>query len=172
MWIDAIKQRISESYPNQKPTIIVLVLQDSEVNLYNDIKRYCCKELKIFTQFFKASTLSSDKKCMSAAGKIILEIAAKVGKKLWTVPPQHPYWKDRFVATASLSYSKGLKNSFTMAMVGTTNNTQTSVYTYCMVGLSKREQVAMQIYANFFEKWLAEYLRCSKKLPDTIIVYR
>lgn len=59
-----------------------------------------------------------------------------------------------------------------MAMVGTTNETLTSVYTYCMVGLGKREQVAMQIYCNFFEKWLSEYLARTKRLPDTLIVYR
>jgi len=41
-----------------------------------------------------------------------------------------------------------------MAMIGTINNDQSKVYSYCMVGLGKREQVALQIYRNFFEKWL------------------
>jgi hypothetical protein len=150
----------------------VLVLQDLEVNLYNAIKKFCSKEIKIFTQFFLASSLSSEQKGKSAASKIILQMAAKVGRTLWTVQPQHSYWDNKFVATASVCYSRGLRNSYTVGMVGTSNPEQTSVYTYCMVGLSKREQVPMQIYCNFFEKWLSRYLSCAGKLPDTIIVYR
>ena len=101
-----------------------------------------------------------------------MQMAAKIGRILWTVSPQHSYWEKKYIATASVCYSRGLRNSYTVGMIGTTNQEQTSVYTYCMVGLSKREQVAMQIYCNFFEKWLSRYLTCTGKLPDTIIVYR
>ena len=109
---------------------------------------------------------------MSAAGKIGLQIAAKQGKTLWTVTRRHDYWKGRNVATASFTYSRGLRNQFTFALVGTTNNDQSSVYSYCLTGQPRREQAAPQIYLNFFERWLKKYLDVQKVLPSTLVIYR
>jgi hypothetical protein len=41
-----------------------------------------------------------------------------------------------------------------------------------MTGLSGKDQIATQIYRNFFLNWLSNYAIREKSLPDTIIIYR
>ena len=106
------------------------------------------------------------------AGNISLQIVAKEGNTLWTVPAQHQYWKDKLVGMVSFTYSKSVGHSFTMALVGTTNSSQSSVYSECMKGLKSREHAPAEIYIKFLYNWLETYLKTEKRLPTTIIIYR
>jgi hypothetical protein len=146
------------------------LLSSEETNLYPHIKSYCTKHLKINTQFIQLSTL--EVKGLPAAAKISLQMTVKSGNKLWIVPKNHPYWQDKKVALASISYSKNCKNSFSVALVGTTDNEQSSVYSYSMMNLSMKDQISAQIYRNFFMQWLKNYAEREKALPDSIIIYR
>lgn len=154
-----------------KLTLIVFLLAASESTaLYNPIKSYCTRNLRIRTQFVLASTL--DQKREAAGGKVALQMAAKSGNKLWVVPKSHEYWTGRRVALASVSFSRGIKNNFTIALVGTTDNDQSSVYSYSMTNLSRKDQVAAQVFRNFFQQWLMAYGEREKALPNCIVLYR
>lgn len=56
--------------------------------------------------------------------------------------------------------------------MGTTDNNQSSVYSYSMVNLSIKDQIPVQIYRNFFQNWLATYAEREGRLPDSIVIYR
>jgi hypothetical protein len=119
-WIRSIDDNISryEEIQKQKPRIIVFLLASSEETEYNKAKGHCTRVLRLKTQFILTSTI--EEKGLSAAGKVVLQMAAKAGSKLWIVPKSHTYWQGKRVALASVSYSKGAKNNFTVALVGTT----------------------------------------------------
>lgn len=150
--------------------LILILLNDSEVNEYNRIKAFCTKVLKIKTQFARSSTILV--KGLSACSKILLQMVAKEGNQLWIVPKTHKYWANKRVALASISYSMTFKNSFTIALVGTTDDELSSVYSYSMTGLSRKDSIGAQIYRNFFFQWLYNYYKKEKTLPDSLIIYR
>jgi hypothetical protein len=171
-WAESI-DRCAKYYDDSKqerPKIIVFLLGTGEDALYNQAKAYCTRALRLKSQFVRVSTLQQ--KGASAAGKVALQMAAKAGSKLWIVPKSHKYWEGKRVALASISYSKGQKNNFTIALVGTTENDQGSVYSYSMTGLPMKDQIPTQIYRNFFDQWLRNYLKREKSLPDSLIIYR
>lgn len=62
---------------------------------------------------------------------------AKVGKPLWEVQKSHPYFKDKKVMYGSLSVSGG-KKGYTVAFVGTTNSSGTTIYSDCKLGIKKK----------------------------------
>lgn len=121
---------------------------------------------------FLASTLQEEKAVMSIAGKIGIQISAKRGIAVWEVCKSHPYWNERRVAAASMSYSRSATRDFTLSFVGTTSNSQTSVYSYCITQIPRKETVASQILLNFYRTWLWQYRVITKTLPNTLIMYR
>jgi hypothetical protein len=72
----------------------------------------------------------------------------------------------------ALSFSRNTKGVFTLGLVGSVNNSQTQVYSYCKAGMDFREAIPSIILEKFYEKWLKKYQDNEKCLPDTIIVYR
>lgn len=81
-----------EEKTKKKISIIVVALEKKEHTFYNALKRIFTIKLRCLSQFFKVETLEHKGKAASAAGKIGLQICAKIGKKLWTVKKMHPYW--------------------------------------------------------------------------------
>ncbi len=84
-------------------------------------------------------------------------MVAKRGNTLWTVTKNHPYWNYKKVATVAMSYSRNPSGVYTLAIVGTTRNDQSSVFSYTLTGLSRREKVASQVLKNFYKTWLWQY---------------
>ena len=46
---------------------------------------------------------------MSICGKIVLQMNAKIGQPIWSVPLQHPFWKNKLVMYGGLSVIKNVK---------------------------------------------------------------
>ena len=94
---------------------------------------------------------------MSIAGNSGIQIAVKRGFRIWEVPRLHPYWKNRRLAILSMGYSRNNSNSFTLALVGTTSDSQTTLHTFCQSGLKNREAVASNVLTEFYKSWLRKY---------------
>jgi hypothetical protein len=133
------------------------VLDSSEQTVYDDLKNFTIKYHQIKSQMVLTDTLSKNNGGLSIAGKIGLQIAAKKGFAIWEVQKSHPYWKNKRVASSSMSYSKSTNGDFTLGFVGTTNNNQTKVYSYCSVKIPRKEAVSSSVMIDFYKNWIWQY---------------
>lgn len=102
------------------------------------MKRWIIGELNIPSQFIRKRTLGNPKGAMSAASKIDIQMATKVGGTPWEVSKGHKYFEKKHIMYGALSLSKG-KKGFTLAFVGTSSNDSTKVYSECKVGIKRKE---------------------------------
>ena len=80
-------------------------------------------------------------------GKILLQINAKLGKPLWTVPYFHQFWHNKRVMYGAIHITKFISNSknpsnsrlnFVISFVGTTSTDFTQ--TFCNNAIIKDEK--------------------------------
>lgn len=64
---------------------VVVVLQSSRKDKYDNIKKYLCVDFPIPSQCVLARTLSRPQALLTVATKIALQIVCKIGGELWTV---------------------------------------------------------------------------------------
>ena len=84
----------------------------------------------------------------------------------------HTYWANKRLAASSMSYSRSTNGDFTLGFVGTINNSQTKVYSFCVAKIPRKEAVGSEIMNTFYRNWLWQYREIEKSLPNTIIIYR
>ena len=75
-----------------------------------------------------------DKHAKTIAGKIALQMNAKLGLPLWIVPSKHPFWNSKNVMIGGLSVTKNLSPSnnenYVMALVGSIMPDHSQVFSY------------------------------------------
>jgi hypothetical protein len=81
-------------------------------------------------------------------------MAAKKGFPIWEVQKMHPYWQDKKIASSSMSYSRSTNGDFTLGFVGTTNNSQTKIYTDASVKIPRKEAVPPTVMVGFYRNWI------------------
>ncbi len=86
-------------------------------------------------------------KGLSVYSKIICQINAKIGKALWSIPPKHPFFKEKTFAYGGLSLSKG-KDCHTAAFVGTYSQDMTKTFGITRTKLPSRENIQAKIYED------------------------
>jgi len=80
------------------------------------------------TQMIRKRTLNEKTKgVLSCASKIVLQMNAKLGFPLWTIPNSHEFWKNKKIAISGIASSRG-KGGTTLAFVGTINNNLTNIF--------------------------------------------
>jgi hypothetical protein len=119
-WKNAIKKNFKDD------VIVVLFFTNRESRYYDELKRFLINEIKVASQAVLRKTLQG-KGALSIFSKIICQINAKLGKALWSIPPKHPFWKDKTFCYGGLSLSNG-KGRNTLAFVGTYSQDMTKVY--------------------------------------------
>ena len=155
----------------RKKTILVFAFDNSEAGLYNILKNTSLKDYTIRSQAFLSFSLIKQSQ-ISVATNIGIQIAAKQGIPIWEVCKQSEYWADKRIATMALSFSRNSKGAFTLGLIGTVNNSQTQVFSFCKAGMSNREAIPKVIFEKFYSSWLSTYYSKEKALPDTLIIYR
>jgi hypothetical protein len=80
-------------------------------------------------------------KGLTTFSKIVCQINAKLGKALWSVPPQHPFWKNKSFAYGGISISYGKEGS-TLAFVGTFSQDMTKTFSYSRTKLPVKDPVS------------------------------
>lgn len=167
-WKEEIQTDITK---NGKPQIIVLFLNNNEEKLYGPLKEFITCELKLPSQGIKRRTVSSKaKNTLSAASKIILQMNRKVGGVGWEVN-RTEYFNKRTSMHGAFSISRGRKG-FTLAFVGSLNNSFTKVYNQCIVGYPKKEDIPSADYQAIFLGWAKSYVEENNDAPSMIMVYR
>lgn len=84
------------------------MLDQREKGYYSELKKVITNTLKLPCQVLLKKTMMNKNK-LTICGKIVLQINAKIGKTLWTVPQKHPYWKGKTIMYGGLSVSKNVK---------------------------------------------------------------
>jgi aubergine len=172
-WGRSTSQYLSQlSLQEKAQLILIFFFNPNEEDIYNTLKEGTIRRFHVKSQAILTSSLSKSQTAMSVAGKIGLQIAAKRGISLWEVKKKHPYWSSKRVAIASLGYSRSLKGSFTVAMVGSTNNIQTEIYNYCQTDLLNRDALPREVLEQFYNHWIWQFFQNERSLPDTLIIYR
>lgn len=170
-WLNKIEEFLQTVKESKNKYILVFVFDPSEERIYDIVKNETVRKHQVKSQVFLTSSLK-DHTALSVAGKIGLQIASKRGFPVWEVSKSHPYWQSKKIAVSSMSYSRSEKGIFTLAMIGTTNNSQSTVYNYCLTDLLSREAVAREALDHFYKNWLWQYLQREGSFPNTIIIYR
>lgn len=87
---------------------MLLLLAPNQKNYYGELKTYITNVLRLPCQMVLKKTMGS-KNRLTICGKILLQMNAKIGFPLWTVPLKHPYWKKKTIMYGGLSVSKNVK---------------------------------------------------------------
>lgn len=140
--VEEWKAVIRKNYKDD--VVVVLFFTNRESRHYGELKRFLTNELKVSSQAVLRKCLQG-KGALSIYSKIICQINAKLGKALWSIPPKHPFWKDKSFTYAGLSLSKG-KNGNTLAFVGTYSQDLTKIYANSRTRLPAREDISERIY--------------------------
>lgn len=124
--------------------VVVLFFTNRESRYYAELKRFLVNELKVPSQALLRKTVQG-KGALSVFSKVICQINAKLGKALWTLPPQHPFWKDRSLICGGLSLSKG-SSGHTLGFVGTFSQDMAKTYANSRSRLPPRQEIPEQVY--------------------------
>lgn len=125
-WVNAIQEELEYSKSKNLPIpsiMLILVGGIIKDEIYNEVKALCTLKLQMPSQFVhikKIANLAKKNNLLSYSTNLLLQMNAKVGKTIWSVPTNNLDFRNKTVMTGGMSISKvGTKKS--LGFVGTIN---------------------------------------------------
>ena len=81
-----------------------------EKHYYGELKKYITNKLNLSCQAALEKSFTGHS-ALSVAGKIVLQMHAKMGVPIWTVPIKHSYFKNRLIMVGGLSVAVNMRQS-------------------------------------------------------------
>lgn len=169
----------------------MLLFSPAEKSYYSDLKRYITNSLSLPCQGILKKTMRG-KNSFIICGKILLQMNAKIGLPLWTVPLKHPYWKKKAIMYGGLSINKNLKqqkwkgisseqskvidvdneSNYAVAFVGTYTGDLSKVYSNVAMVKDLEELSKVKLFEDLMIDWIKYFYINQKVMPDIIMLYR
>lgn len=167
------------------------MLAQNERSYYSELKQFITNTLKLPCQALLKKTMQS-KNRLTICGKILLQINAKIGQALWTVPPKHLYWKNKTIMYGGLAVSKNLKQqkwknidekkskridrenraSHSLGFVGTYTEDLSKIYSNAMMVEDEKDLEKVDTFEKLMIDWIKNFFIAQKSMPDVIMLYR
>lgn len=154
---------------DKKFDMVVVVLPNQVRFAYKNIKKICYLELALLSQVVMTKTFEK-KGYESICAKILHQIAAKRGSKLWVVQaPQYLPQKIMLIG-ANISNDKGESSRSVVGFCATTDSTFSRYYN--RVAFQKRSKEIIENIRLLFKEAILEWFAYNKCVPEYIIFFR
>ena len=108
---------------------------------------------------------------MSVASKLAMQMNAKMGHALWSIPNDHPELRKNTIAVGGIASSKGKKGT-NIAFVGSTNKDLKSYFSDCKM-VKQKTDLSSALFSGLFLQWIQNwFMKNEKKLPKVLVIYR
>ncbi|CAF5003947.1 unnamed protein product, partial [Rotaria socialis] len=123
---------------NQQYNLVLCVLSNNRKDRYDALKKFLCMDTAVPSQMVLLKTLNKRGQLMSVATKIGIQISAKLGGEIWSVPIPS---KSLMVIGIDSYHDKKRKQVSVAAFVATTNPQCTSYYSRIVMQTTTQELV-------------------------------
>ncbi|CAF0730721.1 unnamed protein product [Adineta steineri] len=152
---------------NQQYNLVLCVLSNNRKDRYDALKKFLCKDTGIPSQMVLLKTLNKRGQLMSVATKIGIQISAKLGGEIWSVPIPS---KSLMIIGIDSYHDKKRKQVSIAAFVATTNPQCTSYYSRIIMQTTTQELVD-GISVCIRDALKAFFLQ-NNSMPERIVIYR
>ncbi|KAL4470488.1 hypothetical protein ABPG74_012099 [Tetrahymena malaccensis] len=162
-WIENIDEDIEQ---NGIPEF-VLTFGQVQAGFYSELKKFFTNELGIASQHVVPRSLQ--KNGMSVTSKIALQIASKLGKRIWQV--ETPAGVDQNTMVIGIETSlKRIQNQQVIGVVASINKDFTQYFS--QVDIRRENDTALPNLSKIVAKAIEAYAKNTKNIPSEVIVYR
>ena len=165
-WIQAVEEYFKE---NTNFLFVIFLLGKNNNNHYEKLKKHSLCTNGYVSQVIKTKSLKS-KGMMSTCSKILLQINAKLGGiSYMTIIDKCLLERDIMVVGVDSSH---FNKKTAVAMVSTIDNSFADFFNKETIIEEKNISIYQLCVSSFLEEAIPEYIKCNKKQPKNIIIYR
>ncbi|CAF2228788.1 unnamed protein product [Rotaria magnacalcarata] len=152
---------------NQQYNLVLCVLSNNRKDRYDALKKFLCMDTAVPSQMVLLKTLNKRGQLMSVATKIGIQISAKLGGEIWSVPIPS---KSLMVIGIDSYHDKKRKQVSVAAFVATTNPQCTSYYSRIVMQTTTQELV--DGISVCIRDALKAFFMQNNAMPERIVIYR
>lgn len=164
---------MEKAIKHNKYNLVIILVDDTNQNLYEQLKLYAQEQKGIITQFIK--NRSYKKNGMSVVSNILIQMNSKIGGVSYKVKmsPEIMNKKLMIVGVESSGYEDNQGKFYQSVSFCATINDEFTKYTNYKINVSLEDFDNCNFpIANFMEKSLMEYFKNNKDFPQNVIIYR
>ncbi|KAL4487083.1 hypothetical protein ABPG72_001535 [Tetrahymena utriculariae] len=168
-WIEILDE---EFIQNGLPQFVVTFSRDDQnLSLYSELKKFFSSKdgAGIESQNVTPKALLNPKTAKSVASKIILQIASKLGKRIWSI--ENPVGINQNIMIIGIETSmKTINNQQIIGVVASINKDFTKYYSE--VDIRNKKDTTLPTLSNIIKNAIASYSKNTNTVPEEIIIYR
>ena len=148
-------------------TVAIIVMRNQNKVIYDAVKKTATAEMGLTTQVVTSKLLMDDRKARSAATKIAIQIAAKVGGEPWWVDIP---LKGTMVCGYDTHHDTTKRGRSFGAFLASLNDRFSKWFSKADAH-DKLDEVSTQVAVNMIEA-LETYRKVNDRLPERVLIYR
>ncbi|KAL4436259.1 hypothetical protein ABPG74_015850 [Tetrahymena malaccensis] len=154
---------------NNPPEFVITFCRAYKQYLYTEMKKFFCSKdgPGIISQNVTPKALQ--KKCKSVASKIVLQIASKLGYRIWSVEKPDGINKNTMLIGIETSMKK-IKNQQIIGVVASINKDFTEYYSE--VDIRNDNDTTLPTLSKAIHNAILAYIKKTNFAPEEIIIYR
>lgn len=154
---------------DKKFDLVVVVLPNQIRFAYKNIKKICYLDLALLSQVVMSKTFEK-KGYESICAKVLQQIAAKHGSKLWVVKSPEFLPQKTMLVGANISNDKGESSRSVVGFCATIDGTFSKYYN--RVAFQKKSKEIIENIRLMFKEAILEWFGANKCVPEYIIFFR
>ncbi|KAL4489847.1 hypothetical protein ABPG72_022487 [Tetrahymena utriculariae] len=164
-WIKELDEDFSK---NDLPQFVMSFGQ-VQTGFYSEIKKFLTSSNGVGIESQHVVPKSLQKNAMSVASKIALQIASKLGRRIWQVETPAGIDQNTMIIGIETSMKK-IKNQQVIGVVASINKDFTKYFSD--VDVRKENDTALPTLSKIVAKAIEAYVKNTKAVPSEVIVYR
>ena len=163
-----------DNYGPENYLIVIFILDNKREHQYNDIKKHSLVKNGYNSQVVKRETIGNEKRGLSVASKLLIQINNKIGGCQYALDLSSPncIYKNAEIMVVGVDSSHISGKRTGVAMVATTSKYLSQFYSHEDIIEEKNKTQLIYSVGKFVNKALMEYFKVNKSLPKGIVVYR